>query len=115
SSLRYTKGAQALRAGKAGKVLGAEAYSPCELEKHHPDLFWYGVHGVEALFTIMGPGCVSVTRVQTPDTELVTGTWKDGRIGRFGGMHKGSKGYGALVFGSKGILPSTVSGSYEPL
>ena len=25
----------------------ADAYGPCHLEEHHPDLFWYGVHGVE--------------------------------------------------------------------
>ena len=33
------------------------------VEPHHPDLFWYGIHGVEILFTVMGPGCETVTRV----------------------------------------------------
>ena len=68
-----------------GKVTGCAAFSPCALEPHHPDLFWYGVHGVEALFTVMGTGCERVTRVQTDSTELVVGVWKDGRIGTFRG------------------------------
>jgi hypothetical protein len=101
---------------KVGEVRGCSAYGPCALEPHHPDLFWYGVHGVEALFTIMGPGCVSVTRVHTKDTDFVTGTWKDGRVGTFRGIRPpGKADYGALVFGSKGIAPSGKYGGYEPL
>ncbi len=56
SSLRFSNGPQALRAGSIGKILGCSTYSPCSLEKTHPDLFWYGIHGVEMLFTVMGTG-----------------------------------------------------------
>jgi hypothetical protein len=116
SSLRFSPGILGMRKdAKVGKVLGCAAYGPCELEKHHPDLFWYGIHGVETLFTIMGPGCKSVVRVHTPDTDLVVGTWKDGRVGTFRGIRKGGKGYGAQVFGEKGISPSGGYGGYEPL
>jgi predicted dehydrogenase len=116
SSLRFSPGIQKMRDDpKVGRVLGCAAYGPCELEPHHPDLFWYGVHGVETLFTIMGPGCESVARVQTKDAELVTGVWKGGRVGTFRGIHAGKKDYGALVFGEKGIAPSGGYGGYEPL
>lgn len=93
-----------------GQVLGCAAWSPCSLEPHHPDLFWYGIHGVETLFTVMGPGCERVTRVRTDGTELVTGVWKDGRVGTFRGLREGKRGYGAMVFGSEGIAPR---GAYE--
>jgi predicted dehydrogenase len=116
SSLRFSPGIQAMRNNpKVGDVLGCDAYGPCSLEPHHPDLFWYGIHGVEALFTIMGTGCETVARVQTPDAELVTGVWKGGRVGTFRGIRKGKTDYGAMVFGSKGIAPSGGYGGYEPL
>ena len=116
SSLRFSPGILGMRNDpRTGKVIGCDAYSPCSLEPHHPDLFWYGVHGVETLFTIMGTGCVSVTRVQTEGTDLVTGVWKGGRIGTFRGLRDGAKGYGALVFGTKGIAPSGGYAGYEPL
>jgi len=116
SSLRFSAGIQRMRNDpKVGNVLGCSAYGPCPLEKHHPDLFWYGIHGVETLFTIMGPGCKSVTRAHSAGADLVTGVWSDGRIGTFRGIRDGQAGYGALVFGSKGIQPSGGYGGYEPL
>jgi predicted dehydrogenase len=116
SSLRFSTGIRAVRGDpKFGDILGCDAYGPCSLEKHHPDLFWYGIHGVETLFTIMGPGCVSVTRVQTKNGEFVTGTWKDGRVGTFRGIRVGKTDYGAMVFGSKSVGPSGGFTGYEPL
>ena len=116
SSLRFSPGILAMRDDpKIGAVLGCDVHSPCSLEEHHPDLFWYGIHGVEMLYTIMGPGCTQVSRVQTADGEFVTGVWKDGRIGTFRGIRGGKSGYGATVFGSKGIGPSGSYGGYEPL
>jgi predicted dehydrogenase len=116
SSLRFSPGIRSLPGSpKIGDVLGCDAFGPCALEEHHPDLFWYGIHGVETLFTIMGTGCESVARVQTKDGEFVTGVWKGGRIGTFRGLRGGKADYGAMVFGSKGIAPSGGYGGYEPL
>jgi predicted dehydrogenase len=116
SSLRFAPGVQAMRSNpKVGAVLGCAAYGPCSLEPHHPDLFWYGVHGVETLFTIMGTGCQSVARVHTKDTDLVTGVWQGGRVGTFRGLRGGKPGYGATVFGKNGIAQAGGSGGYEPL
>jgi predicted dehydrogenase len=119
SSLRFSPGVQAMRTGKndkVGQVVGCDAWGPCSLEEHHPDLFWYGIHGVEILFTIMGTGIDTVSRTQTTGTELVVGTWKDGRVGTFRGIRLPGKGdYGAMVFGKTGIADAGKYGGYEPL
>jgi len=111
SSLRFSPGIIGMRNNeKVGAVLGCDAFSPCSLEPHHPDLYWYGVHGVEILYAIMGTGCESVQRVQTEGYEFVVGTWKGGRIGTYRGLRAGKIDYGALVYGDKGIAQS---GNYE--
>lgn len=119
SSLRYMEGAQAIRNGALGDVLGADTYSPCHLEQTHPDLFWYGIHGVEPLFTVMGTGCQSVTRIHTENTDIAVGVWKDGRIGTFRGRRgKDGKyygGYGGTAFGTKGVKSLGKYGGYDPL
>lgn len=116
SSLRFSPGIlKAKTDEKLGGVLGCDAYGPCALEEHHPDLFWYGIHGVETLFTIMGTGCESVARTQTPDGELVVGVWKGGRIGTFRGIRAGKSDYGATVFGKKAITQAGSYSGYQPL
>jgi predicted dehydrogenase len=112
SSLRYAKDTQAARNGSIGKITYAETTSPCEMEPHHPDLFWYGVHGVESLFTVMGTGCETVQRGTTADGKIeVSGTWSGGRKG----VYRESKGYGGLAKGEKGEAPVGSFDGYEPL
>lgn len=116
SSLRFSPGILGMRRDeRVGDVLGCAVHSPCSLEPHHPDLFWYGVHGVEMLFTIMGTGCESVSRTHTDGTDLAVGVWKDGRIGTYRGLRNGAHDYGAVVYGSKGIAPSGSYAGYQPL
>ncbi len=105
SSLRFSSGFQAIRrkTSPLGDVKSCVAWSPLHIEPHHPDLFWYGIHGVEILYTIMGPGCKTVTRA-APDK--VVGVWADGRTGTF----VAKKDYGAQVEGTRG---SGLAGKYE--
>jgi predicted dehydrogenase len=116
SSLRFGPGvAGARKNAKIGDVLGCDSYGPCSLEEHHPDLYWYGIHGVEALYTVMGTGCKTVSRAHTKGTDVVTGVWSDGRIATFRGIRSGKAGYGVTVFGSAGVLPIDGNADYKPL
>lgn len=115
SSLRYMASVQDVVKGKIGAVMGADTFSPATLEKTHPDLFWYGIHGVEILFTAMGTGCKSVVRINNPDTDIVVGTWKDGRIGTFRGTRTGKHDYGGTVYGERGNLSLGPFNGYENL
>jgi hypothetical protein len=109
SSLRFVADVQAVRrSDKHGGILGAFAFGPETLEPHHPDLFWYGIHTVEILYTLMGTGCEKITRVKTDTGDTVVGTWKDGRIGTMRGLIKGRQDYGAVVFGMKTVLTTPV-------
>jgi predicted dehydrogenase len=112
SSLRFAKNTQAVRAGSIGQVRSAETTSPAHLEPHHPDLYWYGVHGCESLFTVMGAGCESVERRTTADGLIeVTGRWKGGRTGVF----REGKTYGGVARGEKGEAPVGSFDGYAPL
>jgi len=112
SSLRFAKTTLAVREGSIGKVTHCETHSPCSLEPHHPDLFWYGIHGVESLFTVMGPGCLSVKRGKTKDGKIkVSGRWTGDRTGIF----REGKGYGGKATGNKGEIEVGKYDGYVPL
>lgn len=104
SALRFVDNLQEIEKGKFGKVLGADTYSPAPIEKTHPDLFWYGIHGVEELYTAMGVGCKKVVRVHTDSTDFVVGTWEDGRIGAIRGTRTGQHIYGGTVYTDQGAF-----------
>jgi hypothetical protein len=63
---------------------------------------------VEILFTVMGPGCKTVTRVE--DNKVV-GVWEGGREGTF----IGQKNYGAEVEGAKSSGSAGGYEGYKPL
>lgn len=117
SGLRYGKNSQDVRSGSVGKVKQAFTFSPSKLEPTHPDLYWYGIHGVESLFTVMGTGCVSVKRETTPDGLIqVTGKWADDRVGTFMEANNSDrKGYGGNAVGEKGEAKVGSFDGYEPL
>jgi predicted dehydrogenase len=114
SAYRYYECMVEVKTNDVGEIRSAISYGPCALEVHHPDLFWYGIHPTEALFTIMGSGCESVARTATPVTDVVTGIWSDGRVGTLVGQRNAS-GHKVIVFGSKGIAEQKGDGDYTPL
>jgi hypothetical protein len=116
SSVRFSPGIQEiLRDPKLGTVAGAATWGPCSYQEGTPDMFFYGIHGIEPLFVLMGTGCETVTRVQTTDTDLVAGVWKDGRVGTYRGIRQNKADFGAVAFGSKGIVQTSKEGGYEEL
>lgn len=117
SSLRFSAGTIRWREDPElkGQVMGASSWGPCSLEATHTDLYWYGVHGVETLYTAMGMGCKSVTRIHTDGTDFVAGQWADGRVGTFRGIRDGKADYGLVVFSSKSIDVGGKYDGYAPL
>jgi GFO/IDH/MocA oxidoreductase family protein len=116
SSARFSPGLQAaVKNEQIGSIVGAGTWGPCSYSPGTPDMFFYGIHGIEPLFVLMGAGCETVSRVQTKDTDFLTGVWKDGRVGTYRGIHRGVSTAGATVFGSKAIMQPEKGGGYEDL
>ena len=77
SSLRFSDIATSV---KFPDIQGALVWGPGPIEQHHQlDLSWYAIHAVELLYTLMGPGCQEVSRVYSPDADVVVGTHKSTR------------------------------------
>lgn len=116
SSVRFSPGIQELLQNEQlGTMVGAVTWGSCSYQEGTPDMFFYGIHGIEPLFALMGTGCESVTRIQTKDTDLVSGVWKDGRVGTYRGIRRSKADFGAVAFGSKAIVHSGREGGYEGL
>jgi len=118
SSSRFTAGYPELRQDRElGDILGCDVYSQSRAAPGHPDLFWYGMHGVDLLYSLLGTGCERVTAVQTAFTEQVTGTWSGERVGTYRGIreHTGQTGLGATVFGKTAIRHVNQYYDYQPL
>lgn len=98
STLRYTPRNQELRAGAEGVIKGADCFSPHTQEPTHPEYGFYGIHGIETLYTVMGTGCKAVSRIATHKDHVVVGEWEDGRIGTFRAFLDGTQLYGGTVY-----------------
>jgi hypothetical protein len=115
SALRFGSETRAVRKGAIGDVLACDICSPCSLESTHPDFSWYGIHGVEALFTVMGADCQTVARTHNDGQDFAVGTWKNGRIGTYRGMRVGLQSYGGVAFGTTDNRAVGSFDGYEPL
>jgi hypothetical protein len=115
SSYRYYDSMTELKNTDVGEVRSVISYGPAHLESHHPDLYWYGVHPTEALFTMMGTGCETVSRTSTADIDVATGVWKGGRVGTLQGLRTKATPHKVIVFGSKAVAEQKGGGDYAPL
>jgi len=113
SSLRYAPDVVALAGDPAlGGVVGADTFSPASLHPRNPGMTHYGIHGIETLYTLMGAGCETVVCIETAGATVITGRWRDGRIGTFRGIRQGSGGYGATVIGERGRRHAAIDTRY---
>ena len=114
SSLRYapevvkTQKAQ----GTEGQILGAEVCTIATQHPRNPGLFHYGIHGVETLYALMGPGCQSVWATSNNDTDVISGIWYDGRIGTLRGIRKGHSGFGFTAYHDKSIVRTSINTNF---
>jgi hypothetical protein len=115
SDERFSGDIAGLKQARIGRMLGVFCYGPCELEPHVPDLFWYGIHAVEKCYALAGPGCRTVVRTSTPDADIVTGVWSDGRTVTVRGNRHSRHTYGTILFGTDAIVEGKPAPGYGPM
>ncbi|MDR0269110.1 Gfo/Idh/MocA family oxidoreductase [Paenibacillus sp.] len=105
SSLRYAEAlTRELERGEAGAVTGADCYGPMVMEPTQKGYFWYGIHSVEMLYTLMGTGCQYVTAMTTDAPgaeEIIIGEWDGGRVGTARGSRVTGTPFAAVVHREK--------------
>ncbi len=113
SSLRYTESVMEVQASLAdeGGAVGAFVHSPGSEHYANPGLLNYGIHGVEVLFTLMGPGCQEVWAARTDGADHVTGLWDGGRLGTVRAIRSGSAGYGLTMYSDKRTVTTSIDAS----
>jgi len=111
SSLRFADEVVAFleKVPEYGSVVGTDTYSPGSEHFANPGLYHYGIHGLEVLYTLMGPGCQEVQSARTEGVTQVTGIWKDGRVGTVRATRAGASSYGFVAFTQKKVVNSTIS------
>jgi Oxidoreductase family, NAD-binding Rossmann fold len=116
SSLRFDASVRSLLNNDViGDIVGCSTWGPCSRHDGIPEMFFYGIHGIEALFTVMGTGCESVTCVSSVGSDVLTGSWRDGGIGTYRAIHRADAAFGATAFGMNGIVTVKCGAAYEAL
>lgn len=102
SSLRFAPEVEAARNDASlGKIVAIDAFGPGELHKLMEGLFFYGVHAIEMVDAIWGPGVKRVSAIHLEDRDLLDLDYHDGRYARLRMERRGSYDFGATVHGSK--------------
>jgi hypothetical protein len=78
SALRYSAGLDSAKKLLTDRPARIGCSVPHRAEPGHPDLSWYGIHGVEAAYALLGVGCRTVKRNISKSEDVTTGVWADG-------------------------------------
>lgn len=103
SSLRFAGEVHEARGAEVGEIVAIDAFGPGELNEGAPGLLHYGVHTIEMVDAIWGPGVKRVSAIELPDRHLLDMEYHDGRYARLRLERKGGYDFGATVHGTKGV------------
>lgn len=99
SSLRFATELEQIPREALGEIVAIDAYGPGELNDGAPGLLHYGVHTIEMIDAIWGPGVKRVSAIETADRHLVDLEYADGRYARLRLERVGAYDFGATLSG----------------
>ncbi len=114
SALRYAEAITQYLNTNNERITNVECFGPMYMEPTQKGYFWYGIHLVEMMFTLMGPDCRSVRATSSGDLEIISGVWKDGRSGMLKGSRSGELPFVASVHGEQNSAFITVNSADKP-
>ncbi|MBL9113843.1 MAG: Gfo/Idh/MocA family oxidoreductase [Verrucomicrobiaceae bacterium] len=115
SALRWHPDVVRVAQKDAGEVLGAISCGPSHVLEHHPDLYFYGIHPTEVLFTFLGQGCQEVTFTKGKYSSVAVGRWHNGQLGTLHAIHEGAHVYRFTKLGRQLISEGLGGIDYTPL
>ena len=112
SALRYDPQIKAAKEIQVtmGSLLSADVWGACALHEGNPGLLHYGLHGVEILYSLLGPGCVEVSSTRNDAGEIAIALWKNGHLSTIRGIRDGQYGFGFVAHYEKGNVPFVFEG-----
>lgn len=118
SALRFQKRIDDLIGNHSKRdLLGCDVFGIWRHGPGHSDLVWYGIHGIEMLYTVMGTGCQRVQRITAENGDIVIGQWPGGRIGTWRALRfeQQATGYGLTAFCRHTIHQVPIPADYDGL
>ena len=114
SSLRYCEELVAFQSKRAeyGAPLAAEVYG-CQIEHDViPGWYFYGIHSIEILFALLGPGCGPVQYVRGKAAEHTSSKWENGALGMITMTSEGKQPFGFTYHGKEDTVSTRVDTKY---
>jgi predicted dehydrogenase len=103
SSLRFASEVGQISSAGLGELVAIDAYGPGELHELMPGVLFYGVHCIEMVDAIWGPGVAAVSARHAEDRDLLQLRYHDGRTACLRLERAGSYDFGATVHGRDGV------------
>jgi predicted dehydrogenase len=115
SALRYADNLTTMLAGSSEKIVGVDVFGPMNILPEPPGWFWYGIHSVEIVLTVLGPGWKEVRAVANDNTDVLTATWSDGRIATIRGLRNAHGNFGITLHREKSFQQADLYKNPRPL
>ncbi|MDA0831663.1 MAG: Gfo/Idh/MocA family oxidoreductase [Planctomycetota bacterium] len=112
SALRFSDDILTFQSKNHGRIHGVISYGPAHRAEGNPGLLHYGIHAIEVVYALIGPGCEIVSALHQPEADVVTARWNDGRFAHIRGLRSGAKSYGLLIHSEAGMIPLPISARF---
>ncbi|MEO4052548.1 Gfo/Idh/MocA family oxidoreductase [Solibacillus sp. CAU 1738] len=94
-------------------ILAVDCYGPMPMLEQW-NYFWYGIHTVEILFSLLGPGFKQVEKIPCTTGDFFIATWQDGRTATIRGHRNANQRFGATIHYAEDSLAIQVQNKSKP-